>query len=112
MKKYAFLFLAIVLVVGCAPLVKIFSKASKTSHDDFSVVKNIVFYKGKPYAELQAMTWSLDGGELVREMNFKLLDKEDLQVMGGMIDFLSDRHRGDEIEIEFEVEHNSERFKL
>lgn len=112
MKKLIYFFLAIILFVGCAPLVKIFSKTKKISHDDFSVVKNVVFYKGKAYAELQAMTWSLDGGELVREMNFKLLDKEDLEVMGGMIDYLSERHRGDEIEIEFEVEHNSERFKL
>jgi hypothetical protein len=45
-------------------------------------------------------------------MNFKLLDKEDLSIIGGMIDFLSDRHQGDEIEIEFEVPAGSGEFKL
>lgn len=112
MKKLFVFVFATIFIVGCAPLVKIFSKGSKVPKENFSVEKNVVYYNGKPFAELQAMTWSLDNGELVREMNFKLLDKEDLQVIGGMIDFLSERHQGDEIEIEFSVEHNSERFKL
>ena len=69
-------------------------------------------FDGKPYAELQAVTWSLDGGELVKEFNFKLLDGQDLSIIGGMIDFISDRHAGDEVEIEFNVEPNSGEFKL
>jgi hypothetical protein len=69
-------------------------------------------YKGKPFAKLQAITWSLDGGELVKEFNFSLVDTRDLSVIGGMIDFLSDRHQGDEIEVEFSIENGSDQFKL
>lgn len=110
--KKAFLLIGLMFLFGCGSIANLFLKGGSIPKEDFSVQKNVVYYKDKPFAELQAMTWSLDGGELVREMNFKLLDKEDLDVLGGMIDFLSDRHKGDEIEIEFEVEHNSERFKL
>jgi len=110
--KKAFLLIGVLLLVGCGSIVKLFSKGSRIPKEDFSVQKNVVYYKEKPYAELQAMTWSLDGGELVREKNFKLLNKEDLDIIGGMIDFLSERHNGDEIEIEFNVEHDTERFKL
>jgi hypothetical protein len=111
MKKLFFLSL-ILFSVGCASIKNIFYENKNANKEDFSIAHNVIHYKGKPYAELQAMTWSLDGGELVREMNFKLLDKEDLSIIGGMIDFLSERHRGDEIEVEFEVSHNSDQFKL
>jgi hypothetical protein len=115
MNKTHFFSTALFLVVfslGCSSIKNFFYETKNAKKEDFSVAHNVVHYKGKPYAELQAMTWSLDDGELVREMNFKLLEKEDLSIIGGMIDYLSDRHRGDEIEIEFEVEHNSDKFKL
>jgi uncharacterized protein YceK len=111
MKKMIFLLLILVLV-GCGTVRSIFFNKNQANKEDFSVTNNIIHYKGKPLAELQAMTWSLDNGELVREMNFKLLDKEDLNVIGGMIDYLSDRHQNDEIEVEFDVPHNSDQFKL
>lgn len=79
---------------------------------DFTVNHDVVLYKGKPFAKLQAITWSLDGGELVKEFNFNLMDSKDLTVIGGMIDFLSDRHQGDEIEVEFSIENGSDQFKL
>jgi hypothetical protein len=72
----------------------------------------MILYRGKPFAKLQAVTWSLDGGELVKEFNFNLLDDKDLSVIGGMIDFLSDRHQGDEIEVEFTIEKGNDKFKL
>ena len=108
--KKATVILAIIVLAGC----NIFksSTVKKAPKSDFSVNNDVVLYKGNPYAKLQAMTWSLDGGELVKEMNFKLLDKEDLSVIGGMIDFLSDRHQGDEIEVEFEVPNGSSEFIL
>ena len=111
MKKIILLSL-ILLSFGCGSIRSVFFDNKIANKEDFSVLQNVVHYKGKPFAELQAMTWSLDNGELVREMNFKLLDKEDLNVIGGMIDFLSDRHQGDEIEVEFDVPHNSDQFKL
>jgi len=108
--KKATVIAAAILMVGCSLFKKSTVKSAPKS--EFSVSNDVVLHKGKPYAKLQAMTWSLDGGELVKEMNFKLLDKEDLSVIGGMIDFLSDRHMGDEIEVEFEVANGSAEFKL
>lgn len=111
MKKIIALFLAGALA-GCS----IFSVTSRTDRkkmrEQFSVQNDVVLYNQKPFAKLQAITWSLDGGELVKEMNFKLIDDRDLTVIGGMIDFLSDRHQGEEIEVEFEIINGSEQFKL
>jgi hypothetical protein len=81
----------------------------------FNVEKDVIFHQQKPFAKLQAVTWSLDNGELVKEMNFKLLNdinEKELQVIGDMIDFLADRHQGEEIEVEFEIENGSQQFKL
>lgn len=111
MKKYLVILLAFTLF-GCSTLKNFFDSEKNAPKEKFSVDKNVILFENKPFAELQAMTWSLDGGELVREMNFKLLDKHDLSIIGGMIDYLSDRHQGDEIEVEFEVPHNDEQFKL
>jgi len=100
-------------IAGCSTVNKIVKNKDKYRKEHYSVQHNVVYFDGKPFAELQAMTWSLDGGELVREMNFKLLDKSrDFQTIGDMIDFLSDRHNGDEIEVEFNVEEGSDDFKL
>lgn len=110
MKKLT-IFLSIIVLASCS-LIK-FSNVKYKSKDYYSIKDNkVILYDGKPYAELQAVTWSLDGGELVKEFNFKLLDTQDLSIIGGMIDFISDRHNGDEVEIEFNVEPNSEQFKL
>ena len=108
--KKATVILALALLTGCNLFKS--STVKKAPKSEFDVSNDVVLHKGRPYAKLQAMTWSLDGGELVKEMNFKLLDKEDLSVIGGMIDFLSDRHQGDEIEVEFEVANGSSEFKL
>ena len=110
--KKVFIILLAILFVGCAAFEKVSSVKRKELREKYTVVNSTVYYENKPFAELQAMTWSLDNGELVKEMNFKLLDKQNLTLIGGMIDFLSERHQGDEIEVEFEVEHNSEQFKL
>jgi len=109
MKKVT-LIIGILMVVGCG-LFKSQSikRAPKT---DFNVTHDVILYKGKPFAKLQAVTWSLDGGELVKEFNFQLIDTKDVSVIGGMIDFLSDRHQGDEIEVEFTIENGSDEFKL
>jgi hypothetical protein len=108
--KKATAIIAIVLLAGCGLF-----KNSSVKHapkTDFSVNKDVVLYKGKPFAKLQAITWSLDGGELVKEFNFNLTDNRDLSVIGGMIDYLSDRHQGDEIEVEFSIDSGSDQFKL
>jgi hypothetical protein len=109
MKKVIALAL-IILLVGCGLFRN--SSVKHASKKDFTVNHDVVVYKGKPFAKLQAMTWSLDGGELVKEFNFQLIDSKDLSVIGGMIDFLSDRHQGDEIEVEFNIENGNNDFKL
>jgi hypothetical protein len=109
MKKVV-LVIAVAILAGCGLF-----KNSSVKHapkKDFSVSRDIVFYKGKPFAKLQAITWSLDGGELVKEFNFNLTDNRDLSIIGGMIDYLSDRHQGDEIEVEFTIDNGSDQFKL
>ena len=108
--KKATAILGIILLAGCGLF-----KNSSVKHapkSEFSVSKDVVLHNGKPFAKLQAITWSLDGGELVKEFNFQLTDTKDLSVIGGMIDFLSDRHNGDEIEVEFNIDNGSDEFKL
>ena len=109
MKKVA-LIIAILITVGCGFLKN--KSVKRAPRTDFNVNNDVVLYKGKPFAKLQAVTWSLDGGELVKEFNFNLLDNKDLSVIGGMIDFLSNRHQGDEIEVEFTIDNGSDEFKL
>lgn len=71
-----------------------------------------VYYHGKPFAKYQAKTFSLDGGELVEEYNLLLVDNKvtDKQTIGDLIDFVSDRHQGAEVEIE--VDSNGSVFNL
>jgi hypothetical protein len=110
MKKVVVLVIGIIVLVGCGVF-----KNNSVKHapkTDFNVSQDVVLYKGKPFAKLQAITWSLDGGELVKEFNFHLVDTKDLSIIGGMIDYLSDRHQGDEIEVEFNIENGSNEFKL
>lgn len=109
MKKVV-LIVGIIITAGCGLLRN--QSVKRAPKADFSVSQDIVLYKGKPFAKLQAVTWSLDGGELVKEFNFNLIDVKDLSVIGGMIDFLSDRHQGDEIEVEFTIDNGSDEFKL
>lgn len=110
--KQVITIVVVLFLTGCALVKSPFASKKSERKQKFSVTKNVVYYENKPFAELQAMTWSLDGGELVKEMNFKLLNKVDIKIIESMIDYLSDRHQGDEIEVEFNVEHNSEQFKL
>lgn len=108
--KKATAILGIILLAGCGLFKN--SSVKRAPKSEFSVSNDVVMHKGKPLAKLQAITWSLDGGELVKEFNFHLIDSKDLSVIGGMIDFLSDRHNGDEIEVEFNIDNGSDEFKL
>ena len=72
--------------------------------EHFSVKDTMVYFYDKPIAKYQAKTYSLDGGELVEEYNLLLLDNKikDKQVIGDLIDYISDRHQGAEVEIEID----------
>jgi hypothetical protein len=59
MKKF-FIVVLLFSFAGCS-LFK--SSVKYKSKDHYSIKDNkVVMFDGKPYAELQAVTWSLDGG--------------------------------------------------
>ena len=98
--------LAIILnlaTVGCTAVksVVVGKKIHKLAKYSFVVNNDIVYYKGKPLAKYQAKTFSLDNNELVEEYNLLLIGELDnKQIIGDLIDFVSDRHQGAEVEIE------------
>ena len=90
----------------------LFDKRQRESLSHFSVNDITVYYKDKPIAKYQAKTYSLDGGELVEEYNLLLLDNniQNKQIIGDLIEFISERHEGAEVEIE--IDSNGSIFKL
>lgn len=103
MKKKLLSLGAFLFLMGCAAQEIIVSKKDR-SH--FSVEGSIVMYDKQPLAKYQAKTYSLDGGELVEEYNLLLLDNQikNKQLIGDLIDFVSERHQGAEVEIEINSE--------
>jgi hypothetical protein len=101
----------VVFLIGCAAQDIIVGKRKK-DYSNFSVDGETVMFNKKPIAKYQAKTYSLDGGELVEEYNLLLLDNNisNKQLIGDLIDFVSDRHQGAEVEVEIDS-HNSA-FKL
>lgn len=95
---------ASIFLLGCAAGDIIVGKKRK-DYSQFSVDNQTVFYMGKPLAKYQAKTYSLDGGELVEEYNLLLLDNQlsNKQLIGDLIDFVSNRHEGAEVEIEIDA---------
>lgn len=101
----------VVFLIGCATQNIVIGKRHK-DFSRFSVDGQIVSYNGKPLAKYQAKTYSLDGGELVEEYNLLMLDNNltDKQIIGDLIDFVSERHEGAEVEVEIDSYHSM--FKL
>lgn len=101
----------VVFLVGCATQGIIIGKRHK-DYSRFSVDEEIVMYDGNPIAKYQAKTYSLDGGELVEEYNLLFLDNNitNKQLIGDLIDFVSNRHEGAEVEVEIDSHHSA--FKL
>ena len=102
--------------IGCTAAKSIIigkSMFGKRKTDHTFVVNGInVYMDGDIIAKYQAKTYSLDGGELVEEYNLLLIDNhiKDKQIIGDLIDFISDRHEGAEVEIE--IDSNGSIFKL
>lgn len=108
MKKIS-VYLAIVAIAGCSVFGS--TSAKKESRLHFSVKDSMVYYDGKLIAKYQAKTFSLDGGELVEEYNLLMVDHTvEKQRIGDLIDFISERHQGAEVEVE--IEPNGIQFKL
>ena len=103
MKKNIFI-LTLLTILGCTASKDIFLTKNKNHREHFSVKDTMVYFYDKPIAKYQAKTYSLDGGELVEEYNLLLLDNKikDKQVIGDLIDYISDRHQGAEVEIEID----------
>jgi len=107
-----------ITTIGCTAAKQIiigkalFDKRQRESLSHFSVNDITVYYKDKPIAKYQAKTYSLDAGELVEEYNLLLIDNhiKDKQIIGDLIDFVSDRHQGAEVEVE--IDSNGSIFKL
>lgn len=109
MKKL--IIVASMFLLGCVAQDIIVGKKHK-DYSNFTVQDQIVLYKGKPLAKYQAKTYSLDGGELVEEYNLMLMDNQlsNKQLIGDLIDFVSDRHEGAEVEVE--IDSYQSEFKL
>lgn len=104
MKKVIYTLIVVAFVTGCS-VVSFASKNEKNRSGKFTVDKQNVYLDGKLIAVYQAKTYSLDNGELVEEYNLKYtgpLNKK--QVIGDLIDFVSDRHQGAEVEVEIDPE--------
>lgn len=105
MKKTILLSVFALIITSLCAQVLITSKKKRKEHDkSFSVNDDIVYYNLTPLAKYQAKTYSLDGGELVEEYNLLLIDNKisNKQLIGDLIDFVSDRHQGAEVEVEIE----------
>jgi len=95
----------VVFLVGCAAQGIIVGRSYKNKNvSRFSVQEEVVMLDSKPIAKYQAKTYSLDGGELVEEYNLLLLDNNisNKQLIGDLIDFVSSRHEGAEVEVEID----------
>lgn len=101
MKKSILIIMGLLIIVSS--FAQVFWKTKKQkAKQHFTVVNEIVYYDSKPFAKYQAKTFSLDNGELVEEYNLLLIDNniEKKQLIGDLIDFISDRHEGAEVEVE------------
>lgn len=104
MKKISFLSVILIGLIGCTVTNAFTQKKKQTLKEHFSVKDLVVYYDNKPIAKYQAKTFSLDGGELVEEYNLLMSGDfgMDKQIIGDLIDYVSDRHQGAEVEVEVE----------
>ena len=102
MKKLILIAFASIFVAGCS--VFQMSQKQKQELDNFSVKGKTVLYKGQPMAVLQKITYSRDGENVVKEMNFTFVGNSSQDHMASMINYLSYRHQDSEIEVEIDIQ--------
>lgn len=104
MKKTFSILLSLLIIVSTSAQVFLSSKKRKEQKKHFSVKNDVVYFDSKPFAKYQAKTYSLDGGELVEEYNLLLIDYNlsNKQLIGDLIDYISDRHQNAEVEVEID----------
>jgi DNA topoisomerase IB len=111
MKKFIYVFLVVAFVTSCSVVGLASRKDNQKTKLNFKVENQNVYLDGKVIAVYQAKTYSLDGGELVEEYNLKYTGSlANKQLIGDLIDFVSDRHQGAEVEVEIDPENGQ--FKL
>ena len=107
MKKILFISLALCTLGVATSQVALKNKTYRNKNKErFSVKENIVYYDAKPLAKYQAKTYSLDNGELTEEYNLLMIDNKigNKQVIGDLNDYISERHKGAEVEVEINAE--------
>lgn len=102
MKKFILVALVSIFVAGCS--VFQMAQSQKEELQNFSVNGKTVLYKGEPIAVLQKITYSRDGEDVVKEMNFTFVGDKSQNKMATMINYLSNRHQDSEIEIEIDIQ--------
>lgn len=102
MKKLLVSIVVVLFIASCS-VANLVSKKDKTKHHHFTVDGQNVYFQGSLVAVYQAKTFSLDNGELVEEYNLRYVGPtSNKQSIGDLIDFVSDRHNGAEVEIEID----------
>ena len=113
MKKLLFIALALCTLGVATSQVVLKNKTYRNKNKERFSVKDItVYYDDEPLAKYQAKTYSLDDGELTEEYNLLISDNkiENKQLIGDLIDYVSERHKGAEVEVEINAEGSD--FKL
>jgi hypothetical protein len=106
MKKYIFIFASLLIIGTATTQVVLKGKRDRNQNKEhFTVKEGVVYYDNQPLAKYQAKTYSLDNNDLVEEYNLLLLDNklQNKQLIGDLIDFVSDRHKGAEVEVEIDA---------
>lgn len=100
MKKTLLILSSLLIIISVSAQFHKSKKKQRMEH--FLVKDDIVLYDLKPFARYQAKTFSLDDGQLVEEYNLSLIDNNlsNKQLIGDLIDFISSRHIGAEVEVE------------
>lgn len=104
MKKVHFLILFLLVIVSsCSVFGVVSKKERKKMNENFKVDKEKVYFNNELVALYRAKTYSLDNHELVEEYNLTYVGNPNDKVMiGNLIDFVSDRHSGAEVEVEID----------
>lgn len=94
--KILLLFFIPTLLLSCLPL-KRFDTTGFTSSGI------TVYYNGEEMAKLSNIEYSLDDGELVREMTFKLKNQHHSDKVKNLLAYIHAKHKNWEIEIDLPI---------
>lgn len=94
MKKL--LILGSLLIVSCTGLKKIDTAGFYSS-------ENVIMYEKDTVATLSAIEYSIDNGEYVKEMTFKLVDMNHADKVKNLLFFVHKQHKDWEIELDYPI---------